>query len=80
MAKNDQLIKSILAVGETALPLLGPQGAAAAGAINAIKQLLKDAKGVAGPADAAQLEDLQRRVNEHADRTIANLRGRPGGG
>ena len=79
MANTSKLIKSIIAVGETALPLLGSQGAAAAGAIGAIQQLLKDAKGIAGPADAAELEALQARVNKHADDTIGRLRGTGGG-
>jgi len=72
---NSNLVRSIIAVGETALPLLGPQGAAAAAAIRAIQQLLKDARGIAGPQDVTQLDALQARVNKHADQTIANLRG-----
>ena len=75
MAKNDQLIKSIIAVGQTALPLLGPQGAAAAGAIAAIQQMLKNAKGIAGPADAAQLDELQKSVSQHSIETGKRLRG-----
>ena len=72
---NSNLVRSIIAVGETALPLLGPQGAAAAAAIQAIQQLLKDARGIAGPQDVTKLDELQARVNKHADATIGRLRG-----
>jgi hypothetical protein len=78
---NSNLIRSIISVGQTVLPLLGPQGAAAAGAVAAIQRLLTDARGIADtPTDRNQLDallqDLQARVNEHAQRTADNLRGR----
>ena len=77
---NSNLIRSIISVGQTVLPLLGPQGAAAAGAVAAIQRLLKDARGIADtPKDTAQLDallaQLQTDVGAHAKKTADRLRG-----
>ena len=72
---NDKLVKSILSFGKIALPLLGNKGTQAEAILKALKQLLKDAKAAAGPADAKDLDALQAKVNAHADQVIADLRG-----
>ena len=73
MSDLNAILNGIIRVGETALPLLGPQGAAASAAIAAIGDLVAQAKGVANPAQAQSLEDLQAQVNAHAARTLGNL-------
>jgi hypothetical protein len=79
MADIQKILTGIINVGTQVAPLLGDKGAKAVAAANALSQLLADAKAMAGPQDAAKLDDLQTQVNAHADRTIDNLRGTSGG-
>jgi hypothetical protein len=81
MANIENLLKSVLNVGKTVLPLLGPQVAGATAAISAIAKLIADAKaagsGSGHAATLAELTTLQADVNAHADRVFAHLGGTP---
>jgi hypothetical protein len=61
------------------LPMIDSRkGPAAAAALAALQQLVKDAKGLtAGPEDVATLAALQQRVNARADLIIGRLRTGP---
>jgi len=79
MPNASNLVRSIINVSRQVLPLLGPQGAAASAAFTALERLLADARAVAGPADAADLEELQQRVSQRARDVADSLRGGGGG-
>ena len=80
MPNLNKILKGIMDVAETTAPLLGGQGAAAVAAAAALARLIEDAKDIAGPQDAAKLDELQAQVNAHADATIDRLRGTGGTG
>lgn len=84
MTDISKLVNSIANVVETVGPLLGPAGETAAAATKALENLVATAKGIAAPVDQAKLDatlaSLQQQVNQHANSTIASLRGNAGGG
>lgn len=73
MADLKKLLDSIIDVGKVVVPVVGGPGAAAA--LKAIDALLDAGKNIAGPKDKETLDELQKRVNAHADKVIAGLRG-----
>jgi putative intracellular protease/amidase len=73
MADLKKILNSIIDVGKLVVPVVGGPGAAAA--LKAIDSLLDAGKSIAGPDDKETLEELQARVNAHADKVISSLRG-----
>jgi hypothetical protein len=75
MAGSGKIVPGLLRAVTLVLPLIDGKNAKAAAAADALRQLLEEAKGLAsGPKDRAALDELQARVNAHADQVAARLR------
>jgi hypothetical protein len=76
MTDSGKILSSLAKAVTLVLPLIdSKRGKAAAAAVDALRQLVADSKGLAaGPHDGAALEALQEKVNAHAEATTARLR------
>jgi hypothetical protein len=76
MSGTGKVLAGIADLAEQVLPMIdSSRGAAAAGALEALRRLVRDASALAAtPDEVASLEALGRKVGAHCDETLARLR------